>query len=151
MPIQFPHRANGHQPPAGQPAQSGIIFSPTSTGKSYLCSNHHRGGGPQAHKSAWLISHQAEFLLFCDADYANWVDANGDYWGIAPDCGVIGTRGQRLAKFPSNATPQLPWHGFPVSPQADENHAPPDDFVDVWIDNAVVPKEFGRKIQRCRI
>ncbi len=102
----------------GSITPSGILFGPNGSGKTYISLNYHRGV-PTAFKSTWdtSISRVDEYDIFCDADGANRCDASGVYWGIRNmSFDVLGSRGERLAKFPATVNVQDPWHGYPASP-----------------------------------
>jgi len=135
--------------------QAGLQFGPNKTGKLYLSVFYHRGNGRIKYKNKWhpTIHPSTEYHIFCKADYRNWSDSHGHYWGVH-DGGVIilGIRGEILCKFPHNANPTTPWHGFPVSPMENGDcDAPPFEFVEDWIRNGVVSKTLGRRIQRRKV
>jgi hypothetical protein len=135
---------------AGTPVEDGILFGPNANGKSYLSWFEHRGGDRR--KSQWAIDvpPAEEYEVFCTSDYGDWVDDSGTYWGVRDAGGrPLGTRGERVAKFPRNDVPAVPWHGYPVSPGSGRPHSsPPDDLVLRWIGSGFVTRTFGRKIQR---
>lgn len=135
--------------------RDGLIFGPNGTGKKYISLFYHRGSGSPRDKSCWHkdVSPPKEYGIFCAADLKNWVDSRGHYWSMHNKGEtVLGTRGERLSKFPYNANHKDPWHGFPVSPlERGDADAPPDDFVESWIANGVISKTFGRRIQRRKI
>jgi len=134
---------------------AGLLFGPNGNGKQYLSLNCHRGAGDPRYKSFWspAIPPPVEYDVFCMADNYNWSDQHGHYWAVHDGGNTeLGTRGERLAKFPYNANPRDPWHGFPVSPlERGDADAPPDDFVANWIEAGVISKTVGRRIQRRRI
>jgi hypothetical protein len=136
---------------AGQPLPGGVMFGPTVSGKMYLSLYIHRGSW--IGRSQWIVEPQTEFNIFGAADNANWRGPNGHYWGVhVPDAGVLGARGERLAKFPQTSNAVDPWHGYPVSPLEDgDRSAPPDDLVELWRQNNVVSKTFARRIQRRKV
>lgn|SRR5262249_8857975 len=129
---------------------SGILFGPNGSGKMYMSLYAHRGSNPRKHQWLSAISPKMEFDIFCIADCSDWRDTTGNYWGIH-DQGrtVLGTRSEKLCKFPCTSNSTDPWHGYPVSPSEEgDKDAPPDDFVEKWISTSVVSKVFGRRIQR---
>jgi len=134
---------------------SGVLFGPNGSGKSYISLYSHRGTGSSRYKHQWvsLIPPLMEFSIFCTADTANWRDPSGHYWGLYNSgATVLGTRGERLCKFPKNTNENNPWHGYPVSPREDgDKDAPPDMFVENWIAHGVVSKIIGRRIQRRKV
>ena len=139
----------------GVAVASGVQFGPTQSGKVYISLHQHRGSGAPAHKHQWCdqISRVMEFGIFDTADYQNWCDRDGHFWGIH-DRGqtVLGVRGERLSKFPRTSNSSDPWHGYPVSPlERGDDDAPPDEFVERWIETGAVSKTFGRRIQRRKV
>jgi hypothetical protein len=144
----------GRRLPTGIDCEGGVCFRPCPDGGTYKSLYDHRGNRPGA--SCWRDDYPPplEFLLFISAFHANWMDATGHLWAVdASGRREIGTRRERLAKFPANAQPaSVEWHGFPVSPQLDGvGSAPPDTFVQAWIDGNVVSRALGRKIQKRRL
>jgi hypothetical protein len=103
-------------------------------------------------KSRWAsdVPPPDEYRIFERADSDFHADATGHYWGVRSAAGaVLGTRGERLAKFPRNAVSAVPWHGFPVSPaKGRASECPPDDLVEFLIDTGAVSRTFGRKLQK---
>lgn len=145
---------SGSDTPVGTPCSGGICFSPCPDGGTYKSLFDHRGNRHDASRWSDEYPPPAEFLLFCTSFIARWSDAAGHYWAV-DDHGKrrLGTRGERLAKFPANGNPAtVEWHGFPASPQLNgTGSAPPDDFVEAWILAHVVSRGFGRKIQKRKI
>lgn len=88
----------------------------------------HRGNNPR--KSSWAIDPPTEFEVFAASDTGNWGDADGHYWGLRDEAGTaLGSKGERLAKFPFTAALTTPWHGYPVSPASGrESEQPPDSL-----------------------
>jgi hypothetical protein len=134
--------------PAAQ--EAGLQYGPTASGKLYLSVYAHRGANPR--KSCWEVSPEDEYGIFETADDKNRSDADGDYWGTRDADGTaLGTRGERLAKFPHNGVPAVPWHGYPVSPASGRgSESPPDEFIDALIEEGAMSRTFGRKLQRRR-
>lgn len=136
----------------GNPAQAGIQFGPTLSGKMYIAVYIHRGMRPE--RNQWSIPPDGEYKIFVAADQGNWHAPPGHYWGVqsyhAP---TLGTRGERICKFPMGSnSANVPWHGFPVSPIDDgAGSAPPDSLVETWIQNRVVSKTIGRRIEKRKI
>lgn len=135
---------------AGTPVEGGILFGPNASGKSYLSWFEHRGGDRRKSQWATDVAPVEEYRIFCAADDGDWVDASGSYWGVRDAAGrSLGTRGERVSKFPRNDTSPVPWHGYPVAPSSGRPYSsPPDDLVHLWIGLGVVTRTFGRKIQR---
>lgn len=145
-------------PPVGVPTPSGMFYGPTATRrKSYLCSSHHRGARRGRDKHEWdrgNVPPAVEYQLFCTSDSNDWFDSNGYYWGFGHREGrmILGTQKERLCMFQPPVNLTDPWHGYPVSPLLNgDDDAPPDDFVQGWIDNNVISRTFGRRIQRGKV
>lgn len=135
----------------GRVTSDGIVFGPTASGKTYLSWFAHRGA--IRGKSQWLddLKPPEEFAIFCCSESSNWNDGTGNYWGMRDERGTpLGTRGERLAKFPSNSVDAAPWHGYPVLTSGANGGAPPDALVARWIDQGSITRTFGLKIQRRR-
>ncbi|MEA2276412.1 MAG: hypothetical protein QOC78_1372 [Solirubrobacteraceae bacterium] len=135
---------------AAETHPDGLLFGPTASRKSYLSIYEHRGQNRV--KSCWAadLKPPEEYSIFDRADGRGDSDHAGHYWGIRnADGAVLGTRGERLAKFPFNGVPAVPWHGYPVSPLSGRrSEIPPDELVDNLIEAGTVSRTFGRKIQR---
>jgi hypothetical protein len=130
----------------------GLLFAPTASGKTYLSSYEHRGRNRR--KSCWArdLKPPEEYSIFDGADQAQQSDLAGHYWGTRDAHGsALGTQGERLAKFPFNAVPAAPWHGYPVSPVSGRaSEIPPDDLVNRLIEAGAISRTLGRKVQRRR-
>jgi hypothetical protein len=135
-------------PPEAQ--QAGLQYGPTASGKLYLSMYSHRGGNPT--KSCWAVPPDDEYGIFETSDDNDRADGHGNYWGALDAEGTaLGTKGERLAKFPFNAVLTVPWHGYPVSPASGRaSEMPPDDFINDLIEDGVLSRTFGRKLQRRR-
>lgn len=136
-------------------SSAGISFGPNSSGKMYISVFYHRMTGKRYRKNTWCatVSPSMEYDIFCTADDGSWQDSHGHYWGLrAGGATQLGSRGERLCKFPCTSNVSDPWHGFPVSPMYEgDKDAPSDDFVERWIDMGIVSKTIGRRIQRRKI
>jgi hypothetical protein len=139
----------------GNAMPPGICFGPTNSGKMYISVYKHRGSGSSEYKNQWASSvpPQMEFTIFCSSDDGDWYDAQGHYWGVHNEGNtILGCGKERLAKFPRTSNASDPWHGYPVSPlDTGEKDAPPDDLVENWISTGVIPRRFGRRIQRRKV
>lgn len=130
----------------------GLLFGPTASGKNYLSTYEHRGRNVR--KSQWAadVIPPEEYEIFEHADVNDHADSDGHYWGVRNPCGaVLGSRGERLAKFPHNGTETAPWHGYPVSPASGRSsEIPPDGLIEALVEAGSLSRTFGRKIQRRR-
>ena len=128
----------------------GLLFGPTASGKTYLSMYDHRGRDPTKSRWADNLKPPEEYSIFEGSDDNGVSDSDGHFWGIRDPTGsVLGSRGERLAKFPFNAVASAPWHGYPVSPGGGRNsEIPPDELVDGLIAEGAISRTFGRKIQR---
>ncbi len=128
------------------------MFGPTPGGKTYLSAYMHRGANPA--KSRWLddLPPLEEYSIFEGAEDQGQSDSDGNYWGVRDHQGsALGTRGQRIAKFPFNAVAAVPWHGYPVSPASGRaSEVPGDGVIEEMIETGAVSRTFGRKIQKRR-
>ncbi len=140
---------------AFQAVPGGILFPANGSGKTYISLDAHRGNGNRRHKNKWApaFTREMEHAVFCRADDSTWQDEKGHYWGIHGNGTVeIGDRGEIIAKFPANANPVNPWHGYPVEPQdGRDNDCPPDAIVRVWIGSGTLTETLGFKIMRRRL
>lgn len=128
----------------------GLLFGPTPGGKTYLAIYEHRGRNRV--KSTWAsdVSPPDEYSIFETADGRGHADTDGHIWGVRDREGaVLGTRGERLAKFPFNGVTESPWHGYPVTPASGRrSEIPPDELVERLIAAGSLSRTLGRKIQR---
>jgi hypothetical protein len=140
---------------ATRAVQGGILFEADPPGKSYISLHKHRGAGDRRHKHMWAVEFvpTAEHALFCKSQQHNWSDEDGNYWGVEPNGMVqLGERGEIIAKFPANANPINPWHGYPVAPEdGKENDCPPDELVLAWIETSTITETLGFRIMRRRL
>src|SRR5690242_15936835 len=122
----------------------GLLFGPTASGKMYLSMYDHRGRNRR--KSWWAddVDPPEEYSIFEDADDGQHADGDGHLWGLrGPDGSVLGSRGERLAKFPFNDVSAAPWHGFPVSPSSGRaSEIPSDALVESLIDAGALSRTF---------
>lgn len=137
--------------PNGTMTPDGMQFGPTKSGKRYLCANWHRGRGDGQHKTCWIIEHEAEFLIFCDADENEWKDeAPGNYWGIRRDSEPIGENEERVAKFPVPQNDDDPWHGYPVF-TGDNGSKPPKPILDRWKSMEYISRSLQKRILKGQV
>jgi hypothetical protein len=129
--------------------EDGVLFGPTAEGKSYLSMYAHRGANRR--KSQWDIPPESEYDIFSRSDDDDWLDGDGHLWGAIDATGSpLGTRGERLAKFPHTAL-RIPWHGYPVSPASGrDSEMPPDELVERLRDDGRLTRTFARKLQTRR-
>jgi hypothetical protein len=139
--------------PAAVP--DGILFPANASGKQYISLYYHRGSGSRRHKHRWSPSFgpPLEHGVFCRSDASGWRDGSGHYWSLHGNGTVeIGDRGEIIAKFPSNANANDPWHGYPVAPEdGRDNDCPPVDLVQGWIATQTVSETLGFRIMRRRL
>jgi len=139
----------------GTATSSGIQFGPNRKGRVYISVFIHRGNNRSKLKNKWHpdVPPLMEYAIFNSADYANWYDVQGHYGGVHERGKTIpGCQSERLCKFPRTSNPNDPWHGYPASPlENGDDDAPPDDFVESWIETGIISKTFGRRIQRSKV
>lgn len=149
--------AGGRKVRVKKPAKSAnvgaVTFGPTSSGKTYASTIAHRGHRPSAVKSRWSIPPEEEYGLFKEADLNDWQCSKGHYWNRGDIEGrrSLGTRGEKLAKFPETRDGQ-PWHGYPASPRFHGPRGRPDDsLLERWVDEEEITRTFARRLQAARI
>lgn len=85
-------------------------------GTIYDSWSYHHGGGGAPNKAVWAVTRQVEADLFCDAEAATWSDVDGDLWGVSLAAEtLLGSRGERFARFKPPADANSGWHGFPIT------------------------------------
>jgi hypothetical protein len=138
---------------SGMPLTAGILFGPTATGKHYVSVFYHRCTARTIFKRCWAssVAPVAEFGIFSDADRSGWSGNGGHYWGIRPGGDILGTEGERMAKFPRPSNGNDPWHGYPISAAENVDDAPPVKLVVRWIDDGVISETLGKRILRFKI
>ncbi len=127
----------------------GELYCCTKSNKQYISLNYHRSYTGRKGKSFWKssISRKLEFEIFYEADDKNWQDYRGNYWGVLNNgLTIIGRDEERLCKFPHNPNPNVPWHGFPVSPAESVNDTPPTPFVKKWEADKVISRRMAYHI-----
>lgn len=132
----------------------GISYGPSPNGKKYDSLDTHRGANPN--KSQWTdtVTRDQEFEIFCVSDEKIWCCDKGHYWSVGNPQGttVLGTKGERLAKFPKTQNDSDPWHGYPVSPRLrGSDDSPSDHFIKQWISAGAISETFGKRLLRCSI
>ncbi len=130
---------------------AGIRYGPTCNGKVYLSLFNHRGRRPN--KSCWAVTPNEEYVLFCTADREDWRDGNGHYWGMGDRAlETVGTKGEKLCKFPKPSNAHDPWHGYPVSPYANgDADRPPSAIIEHWYGTGMISRTSKAKIYSNRI
>jgi hypothetical protein len=94
---------------------------PSPTTRRRLCYFFHPKHHNPANKTEaqWLpvarLSHQQEFDIFDRADDSQIEDHDGNLYGVRPNMEVLGTYGQRVARFWKEESSH-PWHGHPICP-----------------------------------
>jgi len=141
--------------PDGAANEAGIQFPSTHSGKPYIAVFKHRGNGARQHKSVWHndIPPVFEYNIFCAADNSGWECKAGHLWGFHDAAQtVLGTQGQRLAKFPCPQNVGGSWHGYPISTMDYEpSDQPPDELVEKWVAEGTLNRTTGRRIQRNKL
>lgn len=130
-----------------------VTLGPTSSGKPYASTMAHRGHRPSSKKSRWSVTPEEEYELFEEADVNDWRCSKGNFWnrGDVEGRRSLGTRGEKLAKFPK-ARAGEPWHGYPVSPRFDGPRGRPDDsLIERWVEDKQITRTFARRLQAARI
>lgn len=138
---------------SGTASSSGIRFGPTSNSKHYVSLFRHRGSGDVRHKQTWdaALSPTEEFAIFENADVSDSKCSRGHYWGYRDYAGQpIGSKKERIAKFPVTTNPNDDWHGYPVHKDERRNNddLPSDELVTRWIEEKKIDERFGLKIIR---
>ena len=123
----------------------GMRFGLTSAGRHYLCAIWHRGAGDPSKKTVWIITHDEEYTLFCDAEGSDWKDAPGNYWGLKKGAPPLGQDDERIAKFPVPQNDHDPWHGYPVKSGSDK---PPMELIDLWCDKSLISKAQKKNLKK---
>ena len=135
--------------------QAGLLFGANASGKTYISCFEHRGNGDCRHKSKWrqTFTPVDEHELFSLADANTWQDTSGHIWAVHNSgATVIGEQGEILCKFPANGNPNVPWHGYPVSPASErDGDCPSDEFVEGWREAGVVGRTLARRIQKRKV
>jgi len=141
-------------PPRRTP--DGWEFGPDANGTRYLCIAYHRDGTPgKAQWNAANVPIHREYGIFRDAHTRGRLSTGGDYWGVGDDDGglVLGTRGERVCKFPRNGNPAaVPWHGYPVSWKVKPKTPRPDKSdLNQWVQQKLITETLALDIFRRRI
>ena len=126
-------------------APDGVRYIATASGKTYRSLNYHRSAGGR-NKSIWVIERPEEFEVFSTADDHSWCDDQG-YWSFLGGANVkLGTRGERLAFFPTKVDSADDWHGYPLS--LTPVRRPRPCLVESWLEAHVIHFAVGQKIIR---
>lgn len=139
---------------ASQKRNSNGTYGPTVKGKLYLPKNDHRTHSLKPNKSKWSISENQELSVFEIAEkpiIELFCKENNCYFSLVDNANmVIGTKGERLAKFPKTRNGSDPWHGYPVT--SHENHnAPSDALLDIMVDQEIITGSTRKRIERKKI
>ncbi len=141
---------------SGTSVRAGVKFGPTKkNGKWYLCVNKHRGSGCPKHKAQWQIPHTLEYEIFDTSDEENWYDPNsGHYYGVH-NYGetILGSKGERVCKFPCPRNPLDPWHGYPFKKPKKESSKSwiPTNVLDNWLATGAIDTSFYHRILKGKI
>ena len=120
----------------------------------YLSLGYHHCTSAIPPKRCWSLKRDDEFAVFCWADGSQASDETGNLWGFLLREGelhVLGTEGERIAKFPCPSNATDPWHGYPVHPNDDPARRPPPTFVDRMYHENLLTKVQKKRIQDSRI
>ena len=131
-----------------------IAFGPTTTGKQYLSIAKHRcaRGGPGLR--CWSIPRPGEYSVFEWADDNDCCDDDGHFWGFRVEDGeldVLGTEGERIARFPKPTNTTDAWHGYPVHAKDRPERRPSPTFIQSLYQRKVLTKVQKKRIQDSRI
>lgn len=132
------------------PSQAGVRVGPTACGSFYLARDDHQHfASPQ--RSRWVQHCRPydQFRILDDAESRSWTDGHSNLWGVSIGLTVLGTNGERIAKFPARSNPHDDWHGYPVSaldPGRSLIHRPESTIVSQWHSDGYI-----NEVQRARI
>jgi hypothetical protein len=95
-----------------------------------------------------------EYAIFGAAESKEWKDDRHHLWGFMPGLIMVGTQGERLAKFPAPQNAADPWHGYPVSAldhKREFDHRPCGALIDKWRDDGLITAVEAARIRRGKI
>lgn len=143
---------------SGTSVPAGIAFGPTKkNGKLYLSVYKHRGSGCPKRKAKWhsSISPDVEYEIFETSDEGNWCDADsGHYYGVRNNGEtILGSKEERVCKFPCPRNPWDPWHGYPFKKPNKESSESwiPTNVLDNWLASGAIDLSFYRRIRKGKI
>lgn len=133
---------------------------PTASGKRYLFTVKHHGGGSPS-DACWspYLSEDEEFSVFSIADDREVVDRDGDMYGVLPDGNaglrILGTFSQQVAYF-REASQGSPWHGYPLWPLNDgaspnrrgNRSNPPNEVYKKMVEVGLISVAMRRLLKR---
>ena len=140
-------------PPTMTPA--GLLYPATNANSAYLSRNDHRSfASGNRNKWATTCNPPCEYGVFCQAETEVWRDGRPQLWGLLPGLRVIGSDGERMAKFPDPPNPHDAWHGYPVSaqdPRREFEHRPEFDLIDRWEAAGLIDGTQAARIRRGKV
>lgn len=131
-----------------------IIFGPTSSGKMYTCLSYHRCARATRNKRCWAIARPLEYSVFEWADDVAAFDEGRNLWGFLFEDGelaIVGTEGERIARFPAPSNESDDWHGYPVHAQDLPARRPSPTFIESLYARALLNKVQKKRIQDSRL
>lgn len=141
--------------PSSYSSQAGVRVGPTTLGSFYLARDDHQHySTPQ--RNRWNSQYRPadQFAVLDDAEHHSWRDSSQNLWGVSPGLPVLGTQGERIAKFPARSNLSDDWHGYPVSaldPGREFLHRPDPDIVTDWHSNGYIDERQRARIKRGKI
>lgn len=139
---------------ASQQRNQDGTYGPTKKGKLYLPKPDHRTNSRNNQKSKWLINENQELSIFEIAENPEkelFCNENNCYFALVDNAAqIIGTKNERMAKFPSPQNKSDAWHGYPVT--CHENHnSPSDDLLDIMVDQSIISPTTRKRIEKKKI
>ena len=137
------------------PSPDGLRVGPTALGNTYLARyDHQHSATSQRNRWAQHCRPQAQFDILNDAETRSWMDTKCNLWGVSNGLTVLGTNGERIAKFPARSNPHDDWHGYPVSaldPGRALIHRPELTIVSKWHSDGYITEVQRARIKRGKV
>ncbi|MCZ4589164.1 hypothetical protein O4328_36890 [Rhodococcus opacus] len=137
----------------GRPTSAGIHFDAVGGTPAYLSRSDHRRRA-RGSRNKWAIRPPEEYDVFAASYSGRWLCSDGHNWGVKEAFAVIGTKGERIAKFPQPSNPGDERHGYPVSARdrkRETEHRPPPSVTTQWLDQELISEFDKHRIDRCKI
>lgn len=130
-------------------------YGPTSRGDYYISKeDHRRTAKKKEEKTLWRIKEGQEFSVFkISNEPKNWwfCEENNCLFSLIKNCSfILGSTGERIAKFPNDRNAKEPWHGYPVLTERNENR-PSSELLDVIQNQGAITYSVRIKIERGQI